>query len=243
MKAKKTNVKKAQGKLVLWLGQQRKWTFPTGISARQHFKWAYWHTATPQHFFVFLNVIFHHTDLHLEEFSCAGSWWWVSWWRPCPGWSWRCGAGAAPEPAGKTPPTPSRGDIAPHLSTSPFSALNSPCERQTRGQPLRGHWVDSLPRHTGEAASPRRRVFTEADQLLSTVAAKCHPTPKSDTFTSMDACRRVIGRRLKEMWPPHGSDWLAGEAWIAGAQPNWSAKQIMVTFMHPAHQTHRGGAW
>lgn len=101
----------------------------------------------------FLKFIFHHTDQHLEEFSCAGSWWWVSWWRPCPDWSWCCGAGAAPEPAGKTPPTPSHGDIAPHLSTSPFSALNSPCARQTRGQPLRGHWVDSLPRHTGEEAS------------------------------------------------------------------------------------------
>lgn len=76
------------------------------------------------------------TDHCWEVSSSAGSWWWASWWRLCPGWSWRCGPAEAPGPAGRTPLTPSRAGIAQRPSTSPSSAQSSPCGRQAAvGQP------------------------------------------------------------------------------------------------------------
>lgn len=75
------------------------------------------------------------TDQCWEVSSCAGSWWWASWWRPCPGWRLHCGAGAVAVPARRTPLILFHVDIALHPSTSPSSVLSSPYGRQVVGQP------------------------------------------------------------------------------------------------------------
>lgn len=79
---------------------------------------------------------FSDTDHCWETFLYAGSWWWASLSKPCPNRSWHCGAGAAPGPAGRTPPTPSHAGIVQHPGTSPSSSLSSPYWRQVVGQLL-----------------------------------------------------------------------------------------------------------
>lgn len=63
-------------------------------------------------------------DLGRRPCGCAGSWWPVSWWRLCPGGSWRCLGGAADWPARKTPPSPYYDDSVPRHETSPYAAPN-----------------------------------------------------------------------------------------------------------------------
>lgn len=85
------------------------------------------------------------TDQYWAVSSCAGSWWSASLSRPCPGWSWHCGAGVAPGPARRTPLTPSHVGIAQHPLTSPSSAPSSPCGKQVDGQSQHGHKLVLIP--------------------------------------------------------------------------------------------------
>lgn len=140
------------------------------------------------------------TDRCWEVSSCAGSLWWASWWRPCPGWSWRCGAAEAPGPAGRTPPTPCLVGIAPHPSTSPSCALSSPCWSQgEEGQPQ-----VSVPRW-----KTRRPASLESRRRSAGVSAATVRPSLATTGGRLDPHRCSLHK------------WLFASVPLAAAQTKW----------------------
>lgn len=182
------------------------------------------------------------TDQCWAASSCAGSWWWVSWWRPCPGWSWHCGAAAAAGPARRKPPTPSRVDIARRPWTSPSSAPSSLCGRQVVGQTQPcdklaspPYWLQSVLSHWGARLQQLESALSELQARLD---------PPSDSFTYVAITGHLIG-----CWPSEIEStplkWLAGRAGTDSLvcllvhSQSYSVTPIIVTFTSLAQQIYK----
>lgn len=192
------------------------------------------------------------TDQCWAAFSCAGSWWWASLWRPCPGWSWRCGAGAAAGPARRTPPTPSHAGIAPRPSTSPSSAPSSPCGGQVvvdQTQPLIPlRTLQELTSWVWSATGLSLGRLQQLESATSELTAKLPSGPAWDSFTYTAICSRLIGcwPKATEYAPLKVIGCEAG-AWILRSV-SWCAAKIQWDTNHcdiyeSGWADLRGGEW
>lgn len=70
------------------------------------------------------------THLCRAACACAGSWSPASWWRPCPGGRWHCGAKAAGGPGRRTPLSLCCVGSERRHETSPYAALSWSCKQK-----------------------------------------------------------------------------------------------------------------
>lgn len=176
-------------------------------------------------------------------FSCAGNWWWVSWLRPCPGWSWHCGAGAAAGPARKTPLTPSHADIVLHPLISPSCALSSLCWTKVVDQPQLWHipgLLCTLLDLTSllSTAYSVYRMLRQLESATSNLTAKPPSRPPSDSFTCIAICKHLIGCWPKETESSH-SKWLARRI-VIDSPVSWCTAKLQCNINH--HDVYKRGS-
>lgn len=129
---------------------------------------------------------------------CAGSWWPASWWRPCPGGSWHCGAEAAGGPARRKPPSPCCACSAPRPATSPYAAPSCSCQEKNKHPPQEN------PQKTEKRLVRRENCwFAEIQTLFGSIWISWSIFIWYDEYNSTLSVYTVAKHYYSQQWASH----------------------------------------